>query len=100
MNDLTTRNHSDLNVIEADAREDFNRALVADAATDVDIDPHELPHEWPVEDDDIDYEGEDDFGDYDDGQPSEYEEWQDVFGGDDYVYGSYGMDDAGGFDME
>lgn len=25
-----------------------------------------------------------------DGQPSEYDEWQDYMGGDDYCYGSYG----------
>lgn len=25
-----------------------------------------------------------------DGQPDEYTEWQDLYGGDDYCYGSYG----------
>jgi hypothetical protein len=29
------------------------------------------------------------FQDYDDGQPTEYEEWQDVYGGDDWDFGQY-----------
>ena len=39
------------------------------------------------------YEGEDaiadDFYYEDDGQPTEYEEWQDVYGGDDWDHGQY-----------
>jgi len=27
--------------------------------------------------------------DFDDGQPTEYEEWQDVYGGDDWDHGQY-----------
>ena len=34
--------------------------------------------------DDYDYE--------DDGQPTEYEEWQDVYGGDDWDHGQYDQD--------
>jgi hypothetical protein len=35
----------------------------------------------------------------DDGQPSEYEEWQDVHGGDDWDHGQYdGMDYDFGYD--
>ena len=33
----------------------------------------------------------------DDGQPSEYEEWQDYFGGDVEEYGTYGADPNGEF---
>jgi|TARA_R110000824_G_C14956282_1_gene651505 hypothetical protein len=29
----------------------------------------------------------------DDGQPSEYDEWQDHYGGDDFDYGTYGQSD-------
>ena len=31
--------------------------------------------------------------DGDDGQPSEYDEWQDFYGGDDFDYGTYGQSD-------
>ena len=31
----------------------------------------------------------DDFGFEDDGQPSEYTEWQDFYGGDDWDHGQY-----------
>ena len=31
----------------------------------------------------------DDYDDYDDGQPDEYTEWQDVYGGDDWDHGQY-----------
>ena len=34
---------------------------------------------------DVDDEGDD----YDDGQPDEYTEWQDVYGGDDWDHGQY-----------
>ena len=30
----------------------------------------------------------------DDGQPTEYEEWQDVYGGDDWDHGQYDQDPA------
>lgn len=46
-----------------------------------------------------DYYGEDaaelnidpdfDYSEYDDGQPSEYEEWQDYMGGDDWDHGQF-----------
>lgn len=32
---------------------------------------------------------DDDYDDYDDGQPDEYTEWQDVYGGDDWDHGQY-----------
>lgn len=32
---------------------------------------------------------DEDYDDYDDGQPSEYDEWQDYFGGDDWDHGQY-----------
>lgn len=39
---------------------------------------------------DLDMYFEDDHdGDTDDGQPSEYEEWQDYMGGDDWDHGQY-----------
>lgn len=38
--------------------------------------------------DDEDY-GYDDDRDYDDGQPDEYTEWQDLYGGDDWDHGQY-----------
>jgi hypothetical protein len=37
----------------------------------------------------------DDEYDYDDGQPSEYDEWQDVYGGDVEEYGTFGDYDHG-----
>ena len=38
----------------------------------------------------IELEDEDDYpADSDDGQPTEYEEWQDVYGGDDWDHGQY-----------
>lgn len=42
---------------------------------------------------DGDEQWEDDDEYEDDGQPSEYEEWQDVYGGDDWDHGQY--DDGG-----
>ena len=43
-----------------------------------------------------DGEDENGYGNYeDDGQPSEYEEWQDYYGGDVEEYGSYGEYDSG-----
>ena len=32
---------------------------------------------------------DDDYGDHDDGQPDEYTEWQDLYGGDDWDHGQY-----------
>jgi len=32
---------------------------------------------------------DDECDDYDDGQPDEYTEWQDVYGGDDWDHGQY-----------
>jgi hypothetical protein len=32
---------------------------------------------------------DDDYDDYDDGQPDEYTEWQDFYGGDDWDHGQY-----------
>lgn len=50
-----------------------------------------IPEDWEehVEyDDDREYEDAYD-DDYDDGQPTEYEEWQDLYGGDDWDQGQY-----------
>ena len=41
---------------------------------------------------DIEVVDEDDFWAEDDGQPSEYEEWQDYMGGDDWDQGQYDHD--------
>ena len=41
---------------------------------------------------DIEVVDEDDFYAEDDGQPSEYEEWQDYMGGDDWDQGQYDHD--------
>ena len=41
---------------------------------------------------DIEIVDEDDFDYEDDGQPTEYEEWQDVYGGDDWDHGQYDHD--------
>jgi len=46
--------------------------------------------EMPLDEDD-DYE--------DDGQPSEYDEWQDVYGGDDWDHGQYDDYFDGGIDF-
>ena len=40
----------------------------------------------------IDDDFEDDFDFEDDGQPTEYEEWQDLYGGDDWDHGQYDFD--------
>lgn len=45
------------------------------------------PDDYPTYDDENYYEYEDD------GQPSEYEEWQDVYGGDVEEYGTFGCYD-------
>lgn len=38
-----------------------------------------------------------DFADFeDDGQPDEYTEWQDVYGGDDWDHGQFDMDEGWG----
>lgn len=47
---------------------------------------YEPDYDDPAYDDDI--YGEDD----DDGQPSEYDEWQDLHGGDDWDHGQYDTD--------
>lgn len=43
------------------------------------------------DDDGSDYDREDDYFD-DDGQPTEYEEWQDLHGGDDWDHGQFDCD--------
>ena len=47
----------------------------------------------------LDYDGDDDYEDEDDGQPSEYEEWQDLYGGDDWDQGQYDDYFDGGIDF-
>ena len=50
----------------------------------------------------IEIETVDEYDDYeDDGQPSEYDEWQDVYGGDDWDHGQYDSEDYfdGGVDF-
>ncbi len=50
----------------------------------------------------IEIETVDEYDDYeDDGQPSEYDEWQDVYGGDDWYHGQYDSEDYfdGGVDF-
>ena len=62
---------------ELDAQlEDLSRQLGVDATlSDVEDDEHG-DHRFESED-------------FDDGQPTEYEEWQDVYGGDDWDHGQY-----------
>lgn len=55
-------------------------AVIADEERDERI-AEELDAEFPVHDDDED-----------DGQPTEYEEWQDFYDGDDWDHGQYDMD--------
>lgn len=51
--------------------------------------PHENDDYLQFEDDMVlDYE-EDDYDYEDDGQPDEYTEWQDLYGGDDWDHGQY-----------
>ncbi len=47
-------------------------------------DPPEDPEHDPIGDAETEYDIEYDAEPEDDGQPSEYEEWQDYFGGDEY----------------
>ena len=81
MNDLTTRNHSDMMVITADDREAFELDMAEMHAEEM--------ANW--EDDGIDYDGEDDFGEYDefDSDPEMVE-----------AYRTQYADDFGGFDMD
>ena len=58
--------------------------------------PVQQPELWDDLDDcdtneSIEIEIEDEYED--DGQPSEYDEWQDFYGGDDFDYGTYGQSD-------
>ena len=46
------------------------------------------------DDDPMDDYEDDDYEDEDDGQPSEYDEWQDVYGGDDFDHGQFDNDDG------
>ena len=68
MNDLNTHAHSDTLVIDADVCES-HRELCGEYL-------NQLSREL------------DDVGLWD-GQPTEYEEWQDVFDGDDYDHGQF-----------
>jgi hypothetical protein len=54
-----------------------------DGANGYDDDPEDPEHD-PIGDADTDYDIEYDDEPEDDGQPSEYEEWQDYMGGDEY----------------
>ena len=58
-----------------------------------------IPENEPVclncHDDGCDYCGDANDPIDDDGQPTEYEEWQDLYGGDDWDHGQY--DDYGGW---
>ena len=46
------------------------------------------------DEEDFDCDGDEPrFTDMDDGQPSEYDEWQDVYGGDDYMERDFDMGD-------
>ena len=76
--------------IEADAREDAREADHIRNSRHIRLvdDPTDPEHD-EVGDADTDYDIE-----YDDGQPSEYEEWQDYMGGDDWDHGQY---DEGGY---
>jgi len=76
------------NLSEADAREEAREAdhirnsrhirLVDPREMERVADPSDPEHD-PIGDADTEYDIE-----YDDGQPSEYEEWQDYMGGDEY----------------
>jgi hypothetical protein len=62
----------------------------------LDYDPEDPEHD-PIGDAETEYNIEYDDEPEDDGQPSEYEEWQDYFGGDDWDQGQCDYD--GGFDF-
>jgi len=47
-----------------------------------------MAEEYYDEEWDEEYEDDDQLSEYD-GQPSEYDEWQDVYGGDDWDHGQY-----------
>jgi hypothetical protein len=53
----------------------------------------ELPTDSELEDDEVVRDLSDDWYDADDGQPSEYTEWQDYMGGDDWDHGQYDSSD-------
>ena len=47
---------------------------------------------WPCLDDDSMADETEEIEQEDDGQPTEYEEWQDFYGGDDWDHGQYDND--------
>ena len=70
-----------------------DESFCLDAPDDYESDEDSLG-ELSTNDEMDEYEGEDaaavDFYYEDDGQPSEYDEWQDYYGGDEYQHGTYG----------
>lgn len=72
MNDMNTHAHSDTLVIDADTREEYQQLC------------EEYLNQLSKELDDVGICKE-----WSDGQPTEYEEWQDVYGGDDWDHGQF-----------
>ena len=73
MNDMNTHAHSDAMVIDADTREEYQQLCeeYLDQKINEELNCVELCEEWP------------------DGQPTEYEEWQGVYDGDDWDHGQF-----------
>jgi len=78
-----TDHASDLIDIAADAREDLNAVPKCSCGTEL-VEINEDLDYCPV----CDCDEEDDAPEHD-GQPTEYEEWQDFYGGDDWDQGQY-----------
>ena len=76
--------------------EDPEHDPVGDAETEYDIefDADDADEDHPMGGDNNAWHGGDDDEPEDDGQPTEYEEWQDYMGGDDWDQGQY---DEGGY---
>jgi hypothetical protein len=89
-------------LIEADSHEDDlieyridirrSKPFMGDYLPEQD-DPEDPEHD-PIGDAETEHDIEYDDEPEDDGQPSEYEEWQDYMGGDDWDFGQY---DQGGY---
>lgn len=78
-----------------DSREGFDEAVSREYESHLDRTEREYGMSGSDEYDRMDDEMiDDDYDDYeeDDGQPSEYDEWQDVYGGDDWDNGQYDSD--------
>jgi len=75
---------------ESDKQDESVEIEIEDSRDLFDELEREIDLHWDAADEESYYEDEDE--PYDDGQPSEYDEWQDFYGGDDWDHGQYEND--------